>query len=206
MAAPAARRTQEERRAATRQRLLDATVECLVEDGYAGATIARITARAGYTRGAQLHHFRTRAQLVVEAVQHLADRRREELLARAASLPRGRARSGAAVDLLWEGFSGPLFVASLELWVAARTDPDLREALLPVERQTGAWIRSFLRELFDLTEAGRELDDVLALATNAMRGMALQAMLSADSASRARQLGLGKRMLLEYLSRPGARR
>src|SRR5687767_4439256 len=73
------RRSQEERSAATRERLLDATVECLVDLGYAKTTTTEVVRRAGVSRGAQVHHFPTKADLVQNAVVHLASKRREEL-------------------------------------------------------------------------------------------------------------------------------
>src|SRR5215470_16496508 len=68
-AAPARRRTQAERSAATQARLLDAALQCLVELGYAGTTTTVVAERAGVSRGAQLHHFPTRAALVAAAVE-----------------------------------------------------------------------------------------------------------------------------------------
>ena len=52
------------------------------------------------------------------------------------------------VELIWERFHGPLFVASMELWTAARTDPELRAALLPHERRLGAQLRELSAEVF----------------------------------------------------------
>src|SRR5262249_49169461 len=74
-----ARTPQQRRSRATQQRLLEATVECLVEHGWSGATTTVIAERAGVSRGAQLHHYPTRAALVLAAVGHLADRRAREL-------------------------------------------------------------------------------------------------------------------------------
>src|SRR5436190_18849808 len=82
------RRTQAERRATTRTALLDATIDCLVEEGYAGTTTTRIVERAGVSRGAQVHHFPTKAELVAEAVRHLAGKRIEEFLQTMPRLPR----------------------------------------------------------------------------------------------------------------------
>lgn len=118
-----ARRTQAERSAATRRLLLDATVDCLVEFGYTGTTTAAVAARAGLSRGAQLHHFGTRQRWVDDG-----------------------ARPRRALGLLAEALSGPLYAASLELWVAARVDPELREALIPVEQHTSATLRRFCRD------------------------------------------------------------
>src|SRR3954470_11711865 len=116
------RRTQEERSATTRAALLDATIDCLAEYGYANLTTTRVVERAGVSRGAQVHHFPTKAQLVAEAVGHLARRMSDELVRELASLPSGARRLDTALDRLWQVHSGPLYQAALELWVAARTD------------------------------------------------------------------------------------
>ena len=82
------RRTQEERSATTRAALLDATVDCLVEYGYANLTTTRVVERAGVSRGAQVHHFPTKAQLVTEAVRHLAVKRVQEFAQTIPELPK----------------------------------------------------------------------------------------------------------------------
>src|SRR5947208_12675209 len=124
MASRKPRQTNEERSAQTRAKVLDATVDCLIELGYAGTTTTLIAERAGVSRGAQLHHFPTKAELVAAAVAHLSHRIGEELQEEAAQLPVGKDRPAAAVDLLWSTFSTPLFTAWLELTVAARTDEE----------------------------------------------------------------------------------
>src|SRR5262245_18245283 len=107
------RRAQQQRSAATRLRLLEATVECMVEFGWAGTTTSVIAERAGVSRGAQLHHYPTKASLVLAAVAHLAQRRAEEIRAEAAPAGAGTVcdRVGVVVDLLAAAFTGPLFVA-----------------------------------------------------------------------------------------------
>src|SRR2546423_4120367 len=125
------RRSQQERRAATSAVLLDATLDTLIEYGYASVTTTRLVERAGVSRGAQVHHFPTKSLLVSEAIGHLAQRRAEELLRSAKALPEGGVeRLDAVLDLLWASHSGRLFQAALEIWVAARTDAGLRASLL----------------------------------------------------------------------------
>src|SRR5215207_7287470 len=75
------RRTQAERRAATRRALLDATLDVLAEVGYSNLTTGHVVARAGVTRGAQAHYFATKADLVVQALRHLTDRLIDEMVA-----------------------------------------------------------------------------------------------------------------------------
>src|SRR5436305_334488 len=132
------RRTQAQRAAATREALLDATVACLIEDGYATTTTSRVAERAGVSRGAHLHPFQTRSALVAAAIRHLSWRRGRELHAAVEGLPEGEGRVAAALDLLWATYSSPLFAAALELWSHARTDAELREHLVAVDRALDA--------------------------------------------------------------------
>src|SRR5271154_6998069 len=81
------RRTQQERSAAMRLRLLDAAVDCLYELGYSGTTTIEVAARAGVSRGAQLHHFPTKKRLVTVAVRPLLAKRLEEFREAFAPLP-----------------------------------------------------------------------------------------------------------------------
>ncbi len=87
------RRSQAERSASTREALLDATIACLVEDGYANTTTARVSERAGLSRGAHLHHFQTRQALLAAAMEHLAERRGREPSRSSREAP-GRQASG----------------------------------------------------------------------------------------------------------------
>src|SRR4051794_22424756 len=106
-------RTQQERSAAMRRRLLDATVESLVDHGYAGTTTTRVTQIAGVTRGAQVHHFPTRADLVAAAVRHLAALRTELAFDRLDAVRRAPDPLDAALDLLWEIHQGPIQYAAI---------------------------------------------------------------------------------------------
>ena len=64
--------------------------------------------------GAHLHHFQTRQALVAAAMEHLAERRGENLLAAAENLPEGRERIIGGLDLLWSGYASPLYQAALD--------------------------------------------------------------------------------------------
>jgi AcrR family transcriptional regulator len=176
------RRTQEERRTATRTAILDATIGCVIDYGYADTTTTRVADRAGVSRGAQVHHFPTKAELVAQAVAHLARRRAVELGRGLKKLPPGRGRVEAALDLLWQSHSGPLFEAMLELWVAARTDEELRAALIPLEEEVALGVEA-LRERLDATGDWE-------LAIDAMQGLALRCILRGADA---RELWLARR-------------
>lgn len=149
VAVQVARRTQAERSAATRTQLLDATLVCLETLGYARTTTTEIARRAGVSRGAQLHHFPAKVELVTQAVEHLFERRHAEFLQAFEALPQGReGRLEAAIDLLWSMVKGPTFLAWLELAVAARTDPELAEPVGALTRRFVATVDTTFRRLF----------------------------------------------------------
>ena len=168
------RRTQSERRAETRKRLLDATVESLIEVGYAGTTIRAVTERAGVSQGAQSHHFPHRVDLVASAFEHLAEERQARYAKQTREQTGGRReRLRALLDMLWDDFSSPLFIVAAKLWVAAADDEELRERLIPVERRVYAKTAEIAREVAG--ELGEEtgFDRKLAVAINTVAGLAL---------------------------------
>lgn len=121
-----------ERRAQTHAALLDATLACLVERGYGRTSTNDIIRLAGVSRGALLHHFASKAELMGAAVGHVFDRCEVEFREAFAQLPVEERTLETAVLRLWEIFRSPVYDAALELFVAARTDRDLRAVLRPV--------------------------------------------------------------------------
>ncbi len=177
MTTSSVRRTQEERSTATREKLLDATIECLIELGYAGTTTTEIVRRAGVSRGAQVHHFRTKAELVNSAVAHVAKKRELELREEFARIDPKSDRVSAAIDLLWAGYAGPLFIAVFELIAAARTDPELATVFATLQLNVQSSIESFCRGTFGPRALQRKtFRDALALTMNVMHGLALTRM------------------------------
>jgi AcrR family transcriptional regulator len=149
------RRTQAERSTATRHAILDATIRCLVDQGYAATSTTAIQQSAGVSRGALTHQFPSKVELMVAAVRHLSEIRTAALLEHARTAPRRGDRLAWVIRLLWEeGFDSDLFHAALELWTAARTDPALRAALQESERVLGRENREKLAPAFGEEIAG----------------------------------------------------
>ena len=166
-------RTQAERSAATRGRLLDATIDLLVEVGYSGTSSQAVTKRAGVSRGAQLHHFPTKESLVVAAVGHLVDKRMTEILEARPDPERG-------LEALSDAFSGPLFHAALELWVAARTDPGLHAAMVPLARKVSDALRLGFTEIV----GDRMSPEAVEISIEIARGLAVSALFRSPDADR----------------------
>ena len=194
-------RTQAERSERTREQLLDATIECLVELGYARTTVQEICQRAGLSRGAQQHHFTTKAELMTSALEHLFKRLSDEILAATNELPAGPSRIEAGVDLLWRAYSGTLSTAAVELWVAARTDPELRRTLLPVDRALGHATLEFYREIMGVAVDDARLNTLVLLTVNMVRGLALDAMIGGDERRRDALLTEWKTLVAEQFGR-----
>ncbi|MDQ3571252.1 MAG: TetR/AcrR family transcriptional regulator [Actinomycetota bacterium] len=170
----AARRTQSERRADTRGRLLDATIESLIEVGYAGTTIRAVAERAGVSQGAQSHHFPHRVDLVASAFEQLAARRSAGYAARARELTGDRrTRLRALLDMLWEDFSSPLFTVAAKLWVASADDEELRKRLIPVERKINRATAGIAGEIVGDIGVEPGFERKLAVAMNTIAGLAL---------------------------------
>ncbi|MFT4036383.1 MAG: TetR/AcrR family transcriptional regulator [Patulibacter sp.] len=171
------RRTQDQRRAETRRRLLDATIDCLAEYGYAGATTRRIAERADVSVGAVTHHFQYRVDLVAAAVEELVRRRLVALRKALDELPEDRSRRvGAALDLIWADFSGPLFTVMVKLWVAAGDEEELYARMVPLERLLARAVVNMQPELGiepAATPAGMAVNPRFAVVLSTIRGLAL---------------------------------
>lgn len=164
-----------------RNRVLDAALDCLVDLGFAGTTTTVVAARAGVSRGAQLHHFPTRPSLVAAAVQHLFAALTEEFNSAFAALDGRGDRVGAAVDLLWSMFEKPRYAAVLELYVAARSDAELLAQILPISARHQENVYDLAARYFpDAAERGA-LAETLPLILDAMQGMAVSRLLYGDS-------------------------
>lgn len=173
---------------AMRQRLLDATVECLVEHGFAGTSTTLVSERAGVSRGAQLHHFPTKNDLVLAAVEHLSEARGVELQRAAADLPRGAQRTRAILEMLGDHFTSPVFTAALELWVAGRTDPQLHAAVAPLEQRVGRETHKLTVELLGADESRPGVRELVQATLDLVRGLGLANTISDDRARRRRIL------------------
>jgi AcrR family transcriptional regulator len=194
-----ARVPQEERTRVMRARLLDATVEVLVERGFAGTTTTLVSERAGVSRGAQLHHFPTKNDLVFAAVEHLTQVRGDELAAAASRLPGGPRRTQAVLAMLADHFTSPVFTAALELWVAARTDPELLAEVAPLEQRVGRETHRLTVELLGADESRPGTRELVQATLDLVRGLGLASTISDDTTRRNRILDRWAEVLEEQL-------
>lgn len=161
--------------AATRRQIIDATLRCFSKLGYFHTTTPAIAEEAGLSRGAMLHHFPSRMDVVRAAVEHLHAKRLKAFRAAVNGLPSGENRAHAALRAHWEQLRHPLYAVFIELAVAARTDPELADILGPAEEAFVRELRATAREVVpEWRDRGRNFDIGYDLVICALQGMALK--------------------------------
>jgi AcrR family transcriptional regulator len=171
---PGRRRTRAEQRAATRLAIVQATADCLVEDGYAALTTRRIAERAGIAQSTVMHHFETREALLVEAVTdvalRLAERSLEHIDLAALRAPEHRE---AVLDEAWREFSSPQALAAAQLWAAVWHEPELAPTLRRLEQRISAILVSTAGALFPELIDDPRLPALLDATVAAIRGLVM---------------------------------
>jgi len=188
-AVAATREPQQERSRATRQRLLEAAVDGLAELGWARATVAVVSARAGVSRGAAQHHFPTREALFTAALEYMAAERIAELRRRGAALPAGTRHTAAVVEMLVGIYVGPLFRAAVQVWVQAAADDSLRTLVVPLEVRLARETHAIAVDLLGVDEARPGVRETVQGLLDMARGLGLADLLTDDSKRRDRIVG-----------------
>lgn len=175
---PQPRPTQEQRSEATRERLILATIDCIAEKGYAGASTAEISERAGVSSGARVHHFKAKLDLVIATAVYTYEKATEESV-RAAASPVAQADPlPAFIDDSYQFYSGQRYLVQHELVNAGRTSDDLLQAMRPAadafrQAVNAAWLHAFEQagHSREWSERAMELSVVM------VRGLALGSFL-----------------------------
>ena len=172
------RRAQAERSAEMTERVLDATLDLIHEKGMAEASTVAIAKRAGVSRGAILHHYPQRFDLITAAVDHLLETETEKIRKVSAAFAGGEVDLDALIDYLWGMFSGRLFMITLDYLAVARTDKDLRRHLGPVSLKFNRALDEIWATFFRLNDRERgRIDITLNLTLCLLRGMGVQTVL-----------------------------
>jgi AcrR family transcriptional regulator len=198
---PTSRRTQAQRREGTIGALLDATVTCLAERGYAGTSTAAVCAEAGVSQGALFRHFPTRQALLVATAEHVATRQVEAF----------RALDARGVDTVDEMTAvlghlrglvlSPVNQTWRELLVAARADESLRTALLPARESLQEQMLGAAADLWGDRLPAEDLAAVLSIVVNMLDGLAFSALDPDPAAAPGRTVERALHLLAEMIVR-----
>ncbi|AMN47578.1 hypothetical protein ACG33_10805 [Steroidobacter denitrificans] len=175
----------------TQTAILEAVIKCLVDKGYTKTTMESVAKYAKVSRGAMMHHFSSRAEVIEKAALYLVDRRLEEfeVLARRIVPPLADGKKPPlshmmkAMELVRTYYSLPSFAAVHELLLAARTNKKLAKTVQRAQRLLNDGIAPIVLRVFPFwTDKSPQLVVVLTdLIHFAFRGLAMSHMDDLDS-------------------------
>ncbi len=172
-----------QRSAATCARLIQATIDCLFRTGYGATTTVAVAKAAGVSRGAMLHQFPTRADLIIAVAEHIVREQDQRRRATLRAIPRGEERFRAITSVVWETMKEPGSMALLEIMLGSRSDPDLVKRFPAVMREMEAKLISGPLEVAH--DMGKDQDRMIyamsRLHLAAMRGLAIERLFEADN-------------------------
>lgn len=165
------RRTQEERSAAMQTALLEATIDCLGEFGYAGTSISTIIEKAGVSRGALLHHYPSKNELIAHAIVHFYRQRLTRFKKKLLGAETSQLSLEDRLRVLKDDFE-TWYHTALEIEVAMRTNDEIAN----LERNLSAVDRDqMVREyemLFPEFATTSDRQELVGIACYLMRGLA----------------------------------
>jgi AcrR family transcriptional regulator len=183
---------QAQKSASTRLQIVESALRCVVDLGYSCTTTTVIAEKAGLSRGAMLHHFPSKIDIVRAAVEHLHSKRLKAFRKAIDKLPRDETRVRRALEAYFEHVKHPMYVAFLELWIASRTDPELQAILKPAQE---AFEREWYKTAVDLFPewegSGANFDIALDLVHYVMDGLAVSLL--------THEIGDHERRMVSYL-------
>lgn len=172
------RRKNAERSAATREKILRATIDCLYSLGYHQTTTVIVTKLAGLSRGAMLHHFPSKGDLMKAAMQYIRDNMRLAHESKLAPINDDRERFAALIDILWSQFNQPMGVARIEIMLASRSDAEcgayFSNLNLELDRRHKDLVWPLAQRL-GFTDR-KLVDAIVQLYAAAVRGLAIDAL------------------------------
>jgi len=186
---PGAAGWQARKSAATRDQIISAAIRCIVESSYSKTTMIKISEKAGLSRGATLHHFPSKMDIIRAVVEYLHERRIQAFRRAIREIPPDADMAHMAVQGYSAQVNHPLYIALFELSVAARTDAELRDILHPAQL---AFDREWYQTAWDLFPEWQNDPEAFDLALNlsqiTMEGMAIRNFTHARDYDRERVL------------------
>ena len=172
---------QAEKSAMTRSAILEATIQCLLELGYANTTTALIANYAGVSRGAMMHHFPSRISVMRAVIDYLHVLRLHEYRDLMVDIddPQSSLTDKAireSVEAAWRYVNLPSFLAYQEMLAASRTDGELRQIIEPVEKDFEKQFLDTVKAVFPHWQNLARLEGAHDMVQFLMKGMALSHM------------------------------
>jgi AcrR family transcriptional regulator len=200
------RRTQAERTETTRKLILDAAIGIMRRKGVAGLRTGEVADAAGVSRGALLHHFPTKDDLILEALHHVNDKALRASRERALFAKRGHDPIDAIVADACEYFFGDGFFVELGLAVGQTLDPEMRRIVNLSTRRSRFSVERTWREALEAANLPAAIAaDILAITLSIVRGFAVRRFLDDNPAQVAHLIEVWREMVRLYLDAHGRR-
>jgi AcrR family transcriptional regulator len=180
---PGTREPKQERSRATRQRLLESAIDCLAARGWTATTVTVIAEHAGVSRGAAQHHFPTREDLIIAALEFISESRMA-LIRETTGLPDGPGRTEAVIMRMAGCYTDRLFKAALQVWTAAAADESLKQRIRPLEARIGRAAHHLTVQLLGVDDTDPMTHRLVQATLDLARGLGLADLLTDDSARR----------------------
>ena len=180
---------QAKKSAMTREAILEAAIHCIIDVGYAQTTTSLIADHANVSRGAMTHHFPSRASVLTATIEYLHDRRLQEYKALVKEFDVGskltaREQIETVVNMVWKFVTLSSSTAYQEILMASRTDPELKRALEPLEKEFEEALLALVKGLFPRWEAWNSPSAAMTLLRRSRSASACLAMARCISCGR----------------------
>ena len=140
--AKTSRNWQAQKSSLTRDRIVIAALECIVEFGYESTTTAKIAKTAKVSQGSMQYHFPAKLDAIKAAINYLLAKRLTDHQQDLQEIPPGADSMAHAIEVYWRHLNEGHYVAYQDLVIAARTHPELAKVLEPAyQRFIKAWRR-----------------------------------------------------------------
>jgi len=176
------RRTNIERSATTRSKVIEAAIQCLYELGYEGTTVILVAKRAGVSRGAAQHQFPSKVDLMMAVTAHVVEQQTRIRKDIWENIPTKKGQVSHVVEASWDIQRQPENVALFEVMMATRNDEELNQRFIPFSKQMAelrTWGAECIAHLAGI-EMQPELEALVRLHFAAMRGISLDFLLNKD--------------------------
>ncbi|WP_274557440.1 TetR/AcrR family transcriptional regulator [Streptomyces spiramyceticus] len=178
------------RRETTRQKLYEAAVTLIAEQGFSSTTVDQIAERAGVAKGTVYYNFKSKTELFEELLRHGVGLLTASLQAAADETDERGGTKVEALDAMIRAGLGFIdrYPAFTQLYVAElwRTNRAWQSTLLVVRQEAVAVVETVLREAVHNGELNEEID--IPLTAAALVGMVLVAALDWQAFQRERSI------------------
>ena len=153
---------QQKKSALTRDRIVIATLQCIIEFGYESTSVAKIAKLAQLSTGAMQYHFETKIDAIKAAIEYLHDRRLADRQRDMANMPATADPLAYGIKVYWQHLNKEHFLAYQELVIAARTHPELSAVLRPSYKKFLKTWRDDYNQQFPIWGHNQEKMDLVA--------------------------------------------